>query len=310
VGRAKIGLQLAVLCAALFVLPSGNSRAADSSELLVWKISSDASPDAVVFVYGSAPTPRKEILRLDPAVEEAYAKATVLLLPTNSVDLGDPEKMRLIAENGLLPAGQTLESKLPAESFARLKQAAEAFDLKVLSFQSLRPWFVADALELSQSERLGFFLESEQEYYFLSRARADGKESIVLESLGAAGKRMSALPMAVQVKYLDLALYRVAPNDPTGPALYEAWRSNDAAALEAATLAPLQSHPELAPALEIRFDDSERIATGLEKLLKRGMHAFAVIPVQNLVGERGAPALMRARGYKAERLGKAPAPES
>ena len=119
-GRAKIGLQLAVLCAPLLLLPSGNSRAADSSELLVWKISSDASPDAVVFVYGSVATPRKEILRLDPAVEDAYAKATVLLLPTNSVDLGTAQKLRLIAKHTALPTGQTLESKLPAESFARL----------------------------------------------------------------------------------------------------------------------------------------------------------------------------------------------
>jgi hypothetical protein len=81
--------------------------------------------------------------------------------------------------------------------------------------------------------------------------------------------------------------------------MVDAWRAGDQAGLEDSLAEDFADYPELAEILIYRRN--ERWASQVEDMMEGDEDVLLVIGAMHLVGERGLPALLEARGHRVER---------
>jgi hypothetical protein len=90
---------------------------------------------------------------------------------------------------------------------------------------------------------------------------------------------------------------REAPDEAS--LLMEAWARGDDDALEEIALRPIERSPEFAPFYDkVLFERNERMAARLAQLALDGRVRLVVVGAGHMLGSRGIPALLSARGFE------------
>ena len=297
--------RLALAAGALLLLACATvPPPVETGQLFLWEVARSDGSGGRAHLMGSVHLSDDEIA-FDPAVEQALSSADTLVLEVSPEEL-DPVRMsELTARAGFFEDDRTLESVLAPETWKLLLDRVERDHLSPDVFLYMEPWLAGITLQLAGLEQQGFDPERGIDMTLARSAEAAGKSVVGLETAGAQIEALDSLPLATQ----ELMLRSVLEHDDAAeeglPLLLDAWRKGDAARIEAEVFAGSDGDPDLVPFFEaIYFARNRQMASGIARIVDGGGLSFVAVGAAHVVGERGVPALLAARGYAVRRLPK------
>lgn len=264
---------------------------------LGWRVA-DAD-GGTAYLVGTIHAARESLYPLPDPINQAFARAEVLVV---EVDIGavDPRAaQRVSAEHGMFPRDGSLRALLADDVWTRAAAWGERLGVPARTLDRMRPWLAAVTLVSLEIRRLGLDPDFGIERYFASQARVRSMPIVELESLSEQLTTLAALPPAAQVAFL-------AGSIPTGDDFRESaerivnsWRDGDVDTMTA-VLEESYTEPVIYDAL--MRDRNNRWLPEIEAMLGSGRVHFVAVGALHLVGDDGLVTLLEKRGYRVERL--------
>jgi hypothetical protein len=219
------------------------------------------------------------------------------------VDLAEmlrPEAQMQTLMRGMLPAGQTLDKVLSAETLALVNKTAKEVGAPVEALQRLKPWMLALTLEGLELVKSGFDPELGLDKHFYDRARQAGKAVQGLETVEYQISRLDDMTAEQQDRMLAETLKEISTQKGSVAKLTAAWKTGDASAVERVVLADLKSDPLMYQRLLV--ERNKNWMPKIEALFARKSNALVIVGAAHLVGPDGLLAMLKAKGYTIAQL--------
>lgn len=257
-----------------------------------------------LYLYGTIHVGKPDFFPLEPRIEAALANASVLAVEVDAE--GDmPAVVQAMQQYGMLAPGSDTYTAMKPDARARLQRALKRvqMDESVLAF---KPWMVATMLAVGEFARHGFRPDLSVDGYLMRSARAKKVKVEQLESVGAQLAMFDRLSAEAQRKMLEETVdaIEIGKQDKEVQMMMSAWENADDAGLERIlqTLEQEQSSSARFFSEVLLKERNLGMADKLAALLAREKSSVAGVGVLHLVGKRGVPELLRAKGIKVERV--------
>jgi uncharacterized protein len=263
------------------------------SKVFMWSVQ---GPKSTVFLLGSMHMFKAASYPLDPRIEKAYQSCPHVVFEADMEGPGTDEIRDMMLKLGTYHDGRTLPKEVSEKTYALFKERARVNNLKVEQFDAYRPWFAALSIAAVELKRLGFTAEDGLDAHFSKEAAQDKKKMIYLET---ARQQLDLLANALPGKEEDLlkqALEEIAVLEKDSTEMVQAWKTGDAARMEAFTRKSLKEFPEAEKKL---FTERNKAwTTRISRLLSQEGDVFVVVGAGHLVGKGGLLEMLNVKGYK------------
>ncbi|MCQ2105887.1 MAG: TraB/GumN family protein [Fibrobacter sp.] len=274
-----------------------------------WQVSDDNSS---VWILGSVHFADSTFYPLDSVIETAYVNAEELAV---EIDLSDDSVSNEVAtkslQQGMLPAGTTLNQVLPRAMWNTLDSICAAWNFPVMGLMRLRPWFAATTLSVIALQRAGINPEYGVDVVMMDRAAIDGKAIVGLET---ADEQVGALADtsdsdSAGIYYLKTTLNEISMLDSMVAQMMRAWKTGDEELLRS-VMDDDRGKPSDEGEEKIRKDMEDRVYTSrngkmaksIARFLVEDRNVFVVIGAAHLVlDEDNVIEQLRNSGYKVTR---------
>jgi uncharacterized protein YbaP (TraB family) len=281
---------LALLICFLFA-----SAARADGQAILWSLKGKAN---TVYLLGSVHFLRPTD-ELPQKVKDAYADAERLLMEIDMDDLDPVEVQNATLQLGMLPEGETLESQIGAESYAKVAEYARSLGFEPILLNRFRPWLAAITLAQLQIMKLGFDPNAGIEQRFVALAAKDKKEILGLETLREQLSMLASLPAPRQREFL---LYTVEDTQRASREIDElisAWRAGDTQGLAKVLAEGFEEYPDLYRPLTV--DRNRKWIAPIEALLDDEDDYLVIVGALHLVGKDSVIELLEKRGHRVVR---------
>lgn len=296
---AGLALALAMLC----LEPAASAKPAAEAPrhpLFLWQATGGKG---TVFLLGSIHAAKADFYPLPRPIEEDFAKSSMLV---EEIDLSrqDPATLRrLMLEKGLYPAGDSLDNHISAETRRALRTYLKQTGQPATEFVRMKPWLATLMAGLSAVEADGISSRYGIDVHFAEEAEAAHKERGALESARFQLDLLSNLSAPLQEAMLLSALTEAQKGAREAETLLAAWRAGNGKAVADLIAEDLRAHPRLKPVYdELLPARNRRMAAQIETYLATPKTYFVVVGTAHLIGPDGIVALLRAKGYRVERI--------
>ncbi len=258
------------------------------AEPFLWLVTSDKkNARGVVWITGSLHLGRPEMYPLDPAIEGAFKQSQKLAVEMDvSAPSVEQEMARRLLAGGMLPEGQSLKALLPGR-YEELKAALSSFGIPIASIDGTTPFLIGTVLSVNEMVRAGWDPNLGIDRYFLTAARAQGKEIVELEGLERQLRVFREMPLSTQLVSLRSTLDHLGALDAWASKVWEALRAGDTDAL--LRLQEIEASED-----EEEFHRVMLLERNAEMAAKLALHArkgrdamFVVVGALHVPGEQG-----------------------
>ncbi len=289
-----------LLCCTLLLVLSC-AQAAPPTPLL-WKVQGEST---TVHLLGSFHLLKADDYPLDPAVEAAYSQADRVVFEIDPAEMADPATAQSIQKLARFSDARRLSQVISSDTATKLRQFLGS-DAAMTASEPFKPWYMGLNISVGMMVMSGLEVKLGLDQHFMQRATQDGK---LVAGLETAMEQMTALdgaPMDEQAHMLDEALEPAADTRKRILELHTLWRAGDAEGLEKAV------NEDMRDATPVMYDrlNRQRNQAWLPKVvaLVRGKQAaLVVVGSMHLLGADGLVELLRAEGFKVERVQTVPA---
>jgi uncharacterized protein YbaP (TraB family) len=265
-----------------------------SAQHFVWRVTNASEP---FYLVGSIHNLTTQDYPLPPIYETALAKSKRVVFEFNPHQRDRLE--RKFREIGRYPAGQDIETVESPRTIALLKKNVWRFGLRFDALRHLRPWAIALRL-LSGQGPVGPSTARSMDSYLSMEASRAGKELAGLETVD---EHVAFWQQMLERDGENLLLYALTQEAKVGR-LFEktrdAWKRGDLAALSATNARLHRANPGIAQKLLDRRN--AQWVTRIEAEIKSGKATTIVAGAGHFSGPHSVIALLRARGYRIQRL--------
>lgn len=294
VRRSLLGARCSALAVALALV--AHVQAAPARNFL-WKATSKSG--GVLYLVGSVHLLAKDSYPLSPALEAAFKDSDLLVEEADLGEMGANAQMTFLSR-GMLPSTTSLDKVLSPATYALLTKRVAAVGIPIEPLKLLKPWMVAQMLEVMEWQKAGFDPELGLDKYFYDQAQSAGKKVEGLETLEFQVSLFDSMTMAEQDHLLSETLKEIDTEQANMSRLMDAWKAGDAPTVERIVLSALRQEPQLYQRLLV--DRNKAWVPKLEALFARKGRAFVVVGAAHLVGPDGLIAMLRAKGYSVDQL--------
>jgi uncharacterized protein YbaP (TraB family) len=257
------------------------------------------------YLFGTMHVGLPEFYPLESRIVDAVRGASTLALEIDPAQ--PPERMAqaMVRQGMIVPGGAGYERLAPARR-VQLDAALKAAGVDSEAARVLNPAMVAALISLSQYQKLGYRPELSADAWLAQLARKGKTHVVALETVDGQLGQFNKLSSAEQWRFLDESLDNLASGEELEEArgLVEAWAKADQAAL-AALVRQVEEDTSVSGKFmrETLLDGRNgAMADKLAVLLKKEDRTVAAIGLLHLLGKRGVPALLQAKGYQVERV--------
>ncbi len=282
---------------------SATSTAADKETLLpLWQVDGEQNQ---VFLLGSIHLLREQDYPLPEAIYVAYDEAETLIMELDMDDIDPVATQVLTTELGLIQNGGTLTELLGPEIYAEAVALAEPAEIPLELLDRAEPWFAAMNVEMMLLMRMGFNPALGVEAHLMERALSDQKEIHGFETMRQQLEFLDGLSAEAQQDMFLQALAEGPDMREMMDSMIAAWRMGDTRYMEREILAEMQKYPELNEAIVVNRNVDW--TAQIEALLDDADDYLIIVGSLHLVGEKGVPDLLAARGHTVTQLQQASA---
>jgi uncharacterized protein YbaP (TraB family) len=268
---------------------------------LVWRVTGGKVP---FFLAGSFHVLRPGDLPLPESYEVAWRETRHLVLEILPGEAARPEVKAAVAQLITLPEGRRVQDLLPPATSTRLAQFARSAALPEASLERLKPWMAGIQVAMAAVAPLGFRQELGVEPQFQNRPADPSRSVEALETVLGQLRVLDAIPAAVQLRMLDLALDQASRTPGEFPALVKAWRQGDANAVHRLLSVSFQEFPEIGR--QLIQDRNAAWLPRLESLLQGGRPTMVLVGAGHLCGPGSLVELLTQKGYQCVPVKSAP----
>jgi uncharacterized protein len=276
----------------LCLLVAGAAAAGEGHPVTMWRM--DGGQNSI-YLLGSVHLLRAADHPLPSVIETAYADAETIVMEVDMDDIDPVTARQQVTALGVLPDGRDLEELMGPQPYARAEALARDAEIPLAMLDRTEPWLAAITVEQLMLARIGFDPQHGIEAHLTSKATAEGKPVIGLETVRQQLEFLDGMSLAAQRSLLLASLEESAQMERVMDELVRAWRYGDIAYLESEMLAQMQEYPELYRVIVV---ERNRNWTGAIEDFARDEDDFlVVVGALHLIGESGVPALLEERGY-------------
>jgi uncharacterized protein YbaP (TraB family) len=277
----------------------------------MWRISRG---DHVLWILGTvSPLPRKLIWKPDAVVAVLkQSQEVVPAWPSYGIGANPITALRVYIQWRRMqkpPDHMPLQQALPPQLYARVAALEARYDPHDKALEQLRPMLAAQRLLTRVLEASGLTARNEVQQTVLELARAQGvrvrQDKLRIDDPVDLLKDVGATPLSGEVACLDAVVTRLETDIGPMQARARAWALGDVDTLRALP------HTDNRTACVSAVSTSERVRSLIERAqddwlvavqdsLARNRGTLAVQTMDRLLGEQGALATLRARGYNVE----------
>jgi uncharacterized protein len=201
----------------------------------------------------------------------------------------------LVLTNGLDPA-HPLSSKLSAEEFAALDEAAKAAGLRAASLDPMRPWLAALTLAVAPLLKQGYDPKQGVDKTLEANATASRKPIRTFETPEQQVRIFADLSPESELALLSQTLEEVAAGPEYVDRMTAAWVEGDVGELDSMTV---QQMKDAAPEFYETFILKRNLdwSNQIETMMKGAGTSFVAVGAGHLTGEKSLQALLQERGF-------------
>jgi uncharacterized protein len=294
----KISRAISLVCAvsvalAFLQLPPVFAAEAAQAKHSLWKVE---GKDNTVYLLGSIHFLKKDFYPLADPIEAAYKDSKIVAFETDIGELENMQTQLKMLQRAQLPPGETIRQHLSKDTYKMLHDYLEETIGLGGMFDQFRPWFAAMALAVLEVTKLGFDPAQGIDKHFHTRAKADRKKIVGLETVDFQLALLSGFAKEDQEALMKQTLLDVGSFKKLFADIIDAWKKGDAEKLDQLVLENMKTTPEIHKKLLI---DRNRAWVGkIEEMLNGKENAFVVVGAGHLVGKESVVDLLQKRGFK------------
>jgi uncharacterized protein YbaP (TraB family) len=257
------------------------------------------------YLFGTMHVGLPSFYPLEPRIVNAVKGASTLALEIDPAAPAAEMAQAMVRQGMIQPGGAGYERIAPARR-ARLDAALQQAGIDTETARVLNPAMLAALISLSQYQKLGYRSDLSADAWLAQLARQGTTRVVALETVDSQLGEFKKMTSAQQWNFLDESLDNLASGEELDEArgLVDAWANADRAALDA--LARRAEEDDSVSGIfmrEVLLDGRNgALADKLAVLLKKEEKTVAAIGLLHLLGKRGVPALLQAKGYRVERV--------
>lgn len=257
------------------------------------------------YLFGTMHVGLPEFYPLEARIVDAVKGASTLALEIDPAEPQEQMAQAMVRQGMIVPGGAGYERMAPARR-AQLDVALKAAGVEADAANVLNPAMVAALISLSQYQKLGYRPELSADAWLAQLARRGKTRVVALETVDGQLGQFNKLTSAEQWHFLEESLDNLASGEELEEArgLVEAWAHADRAALDALVRQVEEDTSVSGKFMRETLLDGRNgaLADKLAALLKREEKTVGAIGMLHLLGKRGVPALLQAKGYRVERV--------
>jgi len=279
----------------LLILFSVFSAQGAQAKNCLWKVSSGTG---TLYLQGSIHLLTHQHYPLAPAINAAYAASDTLVLEADMGEMMLPATQNMLMSQTGSP--YSLKSILTPTTYKQLEAACKKATLPIGVINQSKPWFAMTTLSMIKLQSMGFAPQFGLDQHFYTRATADHKPVIGLETVKFQINLFNSLSETDPNDFVNQALAELALIEEQLGALTSAWEAGDIDTLGTLMAESFKEYPELNKTFIL--DRNARWTTELAKLLQKNKTHMVVVGAGHLPGQGGLLELLKARGFKIEQL--------
>jgi uncharacterized protein len=285
---------------ALIMALGANSAYAEPPKPLMWKVS-DA--DNSLYLLGSFHMLKEEDHPLADSVNAAFDDAEQLYFEISPAEMNDTNGVaKKMFSLGSYTNGKTLQQNISAETWSKLEAYASAKKFPVANLQALEPWLVGLLLSSLEAVNAGMKPELGLDKHFIALAEKTKKSAFGLETVDEELAAFDTMDPKVQEQVL-MQTFDGGDMAAVLDKLHKIWRNGDEKALTKEMINDMRDkYPEYYQSLLVVRNKAW--IPKLDAFLKDNDKddALVVVGAGHLVGDDSVVQLLKAKGYKVERL--------
>lgn len=292
-GRLKIFVLcfflLAVVAADLY---AQQSRETTPSKSCLWVVETASNK---VFLMGSLHVLKNSAYPLAAEIDRAYASSQRLVFETDLEAMMDPAILARMMELGVYSEGQDLFQNISGDTRKDLENKLRELGLPPDYFSRFKPWFLAVTLTTLELQRLGFNPLYGIDIHFYTKAKADQKELVYLESVDYQLNLLGRMTASDQKSFLKQTLKDLEISAQLAGDMMTAWQKGDADKLYRLLFKSFEDHPNIEDRLLTRRNKDW--IPKIEAILGKPKNTMVIVGAGHLIGPAGIVELLKEKGY-------------
>jgi uncharacterized protein YbaP (TraB family) len=264
----------------------------------LWRVESG---DRSLYLLGSVHALSPDSYPLNPAIEGAFDKSSVLVLEI-AIDSATTGSLQMeMIQRGMMSGDRTLHGILPEKTYRMTADRLKEMGMGIGMLEKFKPWVVAVLIAGAGMQEKGYRAELGIDHYFQEKARKSSRPVLGLETAEFQLGLFDGMSLEEQIAFLEQTLTdtKEAP-DEIGK-IVDAWKRGDTQGLEKFLVKEsFSDNPKLLAALVT--DRNRRWIPAIEGFLKDSKTHMVVVGALHLVGPEGVVELLRQKGYTVEQL--------
>lgn len=266
----------------------------------LWKVEHG---DTTVYLQGTIHTVTDNFFPLNRKIEEAYAKADVIVPEVDLNNISMFEMQAIYMEYALYEDGSSIQDHLSTDLYKELDRVYTELGYSIDMFEQFKPWFQSNLIQNLMMEELNF--TDGVDLYFLNRAEQDQKEIVALETAEDQLSIFANLSEEFQVQMLEESLVEIEELNEQMLESLNLYKEGDGDKLLDYLTVEQETTAEEQAYMEALNDDrnykmADKIATFLEE--DSGDTYFVIVGTLHLLQEPHILSLLEEKGYTVEQI--------
>jgi uncharacterized protein YbaP (TraB family) len=264
-----------------------------SSKSCLWVVETASNK---VFLLGALHVLKSSAYPLAAEIDRAYTSSQRIAFETDIGTMMDPAIQLKMMELGVYPEGQDLFQNLSGRTKKNLEEKLKAFGLPPAYFGRFKPWFLAVTLTTLELQRLGYNPLYGIDIHFYTKAKADEKELVYLESVDYQLNLLGKMNAQDQQSFLNQTLKDLDISARLADNMMTAWQNGDADKLHQLLYKSFDNYPGIENRLLIQRNKDW--VPKIEDLLAKSNNSMVIVGAGHLIGPEGIVELLRQKGYR------------
>jgi hypothetical protein len=296
--KTRPNLITVIACAFALLVSIPASGLAETQGPAIWRVEGG---EGDVFLFGTFHLLPEGLEWQRDAITDALHESEVIVIEAPIGDQGRTEATLLISQHRIAAPGNRTKDRLRPADLYRAQMTAIDLGLAWPVLEQMPPWLTSLTMSQRFYAQLGFSSESGIENTLLTDPNLSPKSWTYFETIGEQLGFFADQNIDVQKRLLLSTLDQIQSEPELVSEMLEAWLSGDGETIASVFTNSMKAEtPELYETL-IEQRNRNWIPT-IETMAADNQDYFVAVGAGHIVGENGVVALLKARGYKIDRL--------